>query len=73
MKRIEINKYIIADPEICHGKLTFRDTRIMVWQVLSMLGHGETIEEILKAFPSLNKKHIQAALDYAGQVVQGFF
>ena len=70
MKRIEINKYIVADPEICHGKLTFKGTRIMIWQVLSMLAQGETVEEILEDFPSLTKEHIKAALEYVSGVVQ---
>lgn len=70
MKRIEINKYIVADPEICHGKLTFKGTRIMVWQVLNMVARGETTKEILEAFPSLTVKHIRAALEYVSQIVQ---
>lgn len=69
MKRITINKYIIADPEICHGKPTFKGTRVMVWQILEMLSAGETIEEIVENFPSLNRKHIQAALEFAAERV----
>ena len=26
----QIGRYIVAEPKICHGKLTFRGTRIMV-------------------------------------------
>jgi len=70
MRRIEINKYIIADPNICHGKLTFKGTRIMVWQILGMLAAGESVKEILEDFPSLRRKHIQAALEYVSEVVQ---
>ena len=43
-----IGRYIVTDPEICHGKATFRNTRIMVWQVLEQVASGlawETIEE----------------------------
>jgi uncharacterized protein (DUF433 family) len=29
-----LGRYIVADPEICHRKPTFRGTRIMVSQVL---------------------------------------
>lgn len=42
-----IGHYIVTDPEICHGKPTFRGTRIMVWQVLEQVSGGmawETIE-----------------------------
>jgi uncharacterized protein (DUF433 family) len=71
MKRIMLNEYLVADPEICHGKPTFKGTRIMVWQVLEMLAAGERIETILEDFPSLTARHIRAALDYAAQVTGG--
>src|ERR1051325_7270062 len=35
-----LGRYIIADPEICHGKPTFIGTRIMVSQVLKQVGKG---------------------------------
>lgn len=70
MKRLEINRYIIADAEICHGRPTFTGTRIMVWQVLDMLEAGASIKEILEAFPTLTKAHIQAAFSYAARLVK---
>lgn len=39
-KRIEYGRYIVADPEICHGKLTFKGTRIMVKDVLYFVVKG---------------------------------
>jgi len=48
--RLELGRYIVADPEICHGKPTFKGTRIMVWQVLDALGRGESVEEIVQAW-----------------------
>ena len=71
MPRIELNKYIVADSEICHGKPTFKGTRVMVWQILEMLAGGETIKEILADFPSLRNSHIAAALDYAARLIEG--
>ena len=69
--RIEINRHIIADSEICHGKPTFRGTRVMVWQVLEMLETGDSIEDIVKAYPSLTENHIKAALHMAAQRLSG--
>ncbi|HSN75571.1 MAG TPA: DUF433 domain-containing protein [Anaerolineae bacterium] len=43
-----LGRWIVADPGVCHGKPTFRHTRIMVWQVLEMAASGmawETIAE----------------------------
>ena len=48
MNQKMIGRYIVTDPDICHGKPTFRGTRIMVWQVLEQVASGmawETIEE----------------------------
>jgi len=73
MKKILINKYIVADPKICHGKPTFVGTRIMVWQILEMLAAGEDEKEIRRSFPSLIKNHIKAALEYASSLTkQGY-
>lgn len=70
MKKVTINEYIVADSEICHGKPAFKGTRIMVWQILEMLGSNMTTKEIVKDFPSLNKNHIKAALDYASSLTR---
>src|SRR5207245_11044486 len=41
-QRIDLGRYIVADPEICHGKPTFKGTRIMVFQVLSDVAAGRS-------------------------------
>ena len=69
--RIEINQYIVADSEICHGKPTFKGTRVMVWQVLEMLEYEASLKEIFEAFPSLKKEHVRAALQYAADLTRG--
>lgn len=70
MRRVVINNYIVADPQICHGKPTFKGTRIMIWQILEMLKDGESDMEIFEAFPGITKSHIKAALDYAASVTK---
>lgn len=45
-----LGRYIVADSAICHGKPTFRGTRIMVWQVLEMVGEGMAWESIIDEF-----------------------
>lgn len=70
MKMVVINQYIVADPKICHGKPTFKGTRVMVWQVLEMLKTGKSTKYIVNAFPSLNSRQISAALDYASSLTK---
>lgn len=68
--KFQINRYIISDSDICHGKPTFKGTRVMVWQILAMLAHGDTMKTILDAHPRLTTKHIEAALGYASSLTQ---
>ncbi|MFQ5651377.1 MAG: DUF433 domain-containing protein [bacterium] len=40
MKKKNYGRYIVSDAEICHGKPTFRGTRILVADVLEQLAEG---------------------------------
>lgn len=39
-------RYVVSDPEICHGKPTFRGTRILVADVLEQVSMGLSWEAI---------------------------
>ncbi|KHO55515.1 MAG: hypothetical protein QT10_C0001G0119 [archaeon GW2011_AR19] len=68
---IKINNFIVADSNVCGGKPVFKGTRIMVWQILELLGSGVSIDEILKNyFPQLTKKAILSVLNYASKVME---
>ena len=41
-------RFIISDPEICHGKPTFKGTRILVADVLEQVADGLDWETILE-------------------------
>jgi uncharacterized protein (DUF433 family) len=46
-KPTQLGQYIVMDPKICHGKPTFRGTRIMVDNVLEMVAEGTPWDEIV--------------------------
>ncbi len=46
MTRKIIGRYIVADTEICHGKLTFIGTRIFVADVLEQVAMGMKWDDI---------------------------
>ncbi len=52
-------------PDVCNCKPTIRGMRITVKTVLEYLAAGETIENILDAYPYLEREDIQASLEYA--------
>lgn len=69
--RIEINEHIVADDEICGGDLTIKGTRVLVWQIIELLGAGVTIEEILRDyFPQITKEAIFASLKLASKNIE---
>ena len=48
--RQQVGRYIVADPRICHGKLTFRGTRIFVADVLEQVAEGLAWESIVESW-----------------------
>jgi uncharacterized protein (DUF433 family) len=44
----QLGRYIVAAPAICHGKLTFRGTRIFVADVLEQVASGMSWEAIIE-------------------------
>jgi uncharacterized protein (DUF433 family) len=63
-ERISIN------PKVCHGQACIRGTRILVHQIVRMLANGDTIEELLEEYPSLERDDILACLDYAASLAE---
>jgi len=45
-----MGRYIVADPKICHGKPTFRDTRVTVDNVLELVAQGVPWDRIVWEF-----------------------
>ena len=45
MEPITVGPFLVVDPGVCHGKMTFKGTRMPVETVLSFLAQGEAIEQ----------------------------
>jgi len=61
---------ITIDPAICNGKPTIRGKRITVQTVLEFLAAGDSAEEILRQYPSLEPEDIRACLQAAAGLMQ---
>ena len=61
---------ISIDPKVCHGQACIKGTRIPVHQIVRMLANGDTIEELLEEYPSLERDDILACLDYAARLAE---
>lgn len=65
---IDYKDYITIEPGKRSGKPCIRSMRITVYDVLSYLASGMSIEEILGDFPELTREDILACLAYAADV-----
>jgi len=75
MDRKLLGRYIVTNPQICHGQPTFRGTRIMVAQVLEQVASGMAWEAIVEewrgsvsteAIAEAVRLAMQAFIDHAG-------
>lgn len=48
MKTKTMGRYIVADPDICHGEPTFHGTRILVADVLEQIAFGMDWQVIIE-------------------------
>lgn len=60
---IEIN------PDIMGGKPCIKGTRIPAALIVQMIAGGDTVEDILRAYPQLAKEHVLACLQYAADAI----
>lgn len=58
---------ITVNPDICNGKPTIRGMRITVKSILEHIAAGDTVENILKAYPYLEADDIKASLEFAAK------
>ena len=63
LNRIEIN------PDILLGKPVIKGTRLPVELLVEKVAYGSSYDEILKSYPFLKVRDIQAALLYAAKTV----
>ena len=61
---------IERDPQICGGQPVFKGTRVPLRTVLASLAEGDTVEEILEAFPTLSADDVRATIAFAAASAQ---
>ncbi|MFB2834934.1 DUF433 domain-containing protein [Floridanema evergladense] len=61
---------ISIDPNICFGKPCIRGHRIWVSLILDYLAGGMAIEEILEAYPDIERDDVLACIAYASEVTK---
>ncbi len=58
---------ITIRPDICHGRPVIRGLRYPVESMLEYLAAGDSIEDLLKEFPDLEREDLLACVEFANQ------
>ena len=69
MNEPDLLKRITVNPGIFGGKPIIRGRRLAVEHVLGMLAAGDSVDDLLKAYPWLEREDVLACLAYARRIV----
>jgi uncharacterized protein (DUF433 family) len=59
-----------ADPAICGGQVCIKGTRIPVSLILDILAGGDTVEDLLRGYPTLTRDDVAAALAHGARLAR---
>jgi len=61
---------LVSVPDICHGKLCVRGSRVLVSVILDNLAAGLLPQEIVDEYPPLVLDDVRAAIAYAAELAR---
>ncbi len=56
---------ITFDPKVMGGRACIRGIRITVGGVVERIAHGDSVDDVVREFPDLEKEDVRQALAYA--------
>ena len=59
------DNHILRDQNICGGEPVIKGTRVSIRTILASLADGDTIEEIVEAFPTISADDVRAVIAFA--------
>lgn len=67
---IDWRQYFTRDPNVCHGQLCAKGTRVLITNILDSLAEGAGRDQVLASYPSLRAEHVEAAIAYAADLAR---
>jgi uncharacterized protein (DUF433 family) len=62
--------FIVRDKAICGGEPVFRGTRVTMRTVLASLADGDSVEQIIASFPTIDEQQVRAVIAFAAASAQ---
>jgi uncharacterized protein (DUF433 family) len=70
MTVIEVGEHIVIDPEVVHGRMTFKGTRVPVDLVLEYIEDGLSVDDVEKHWPPVSREAAQEAVRLAADALR---
>lgn len=67
---MKISDVLTSDPEIVSGAVVFKGTRVPVAGLFEYLSAGDTLDEFLLDFPTVEREQVEAVIQLAGADVE---
>ena len=64
---------IDVHPDIYNGRPVIAETRISVQTIMEFLGAGDSIDEVLEAYPTLKREDIYACIQFAAKLMANHY
>ena len=64
---------IDVHPDICNGRPVIAGTRIPVQTIMEFLGAGDSIDEVLEAYPALKREDVYACIQFAAKLMANHY
>ena len=64
---------IDVHPDVCNGRPVIAGTRIPVQTIMEFLGAGDSIDEVLEAYPALKREDIYACIQFAAKLMANHY
>ena len=63
-----IRDHLTSDPAVCGGQVCVKGTRIPASLILGAMAGGDTIDDLLRGYPTLKREDIAAVLAYGSRL-----
>jgi uncharacterized protein (DUF433 family) len=67
---MKITDILSSDPEVVSGAVVFKGTRVPVAGLFEYLGAGDTLDEFLLDFPTVERHQAEAAIRLAADDIE---
>ena len=64
---------IDVHPDICSERPVIAGTRIPVQTIMEFLGAGDSIDEVLEAYPTLKREDVYACIQFAARLMANHY